>query len=179
MDRYNERLVYGKPEGKTYIRLFLVSFLMLSSFFLMLTVSSLFLFIVVLSIYLLFRTLDWMNLEYEYTLTNGDIQIAKIAAAKKRKEVMTINLSDMKSLENKSSGKVMNDLTRTANFEIFDFTEQVKTEEYYALYVKTTKNDRIIILDLDENCLEHLKLYMKSKYNATYVKKEEKKEEEA
>ena len=48
MDRYNERLVYGKTEGKTYTRLFLVSLLMLASFFLMFTISSLFLFIAVL-----------------------------------------------------------------------------------------------------------------------------------
>ncbi len=179
MDRYNERLVYGKTEGKTYTRLFLVSLLMLASFFLMFTISSLFLFIAVLSVWLLFKTLDWTNLEYEYTITNGDIQIAKIASAKKRKEIMTITLADMKSLENKSSDKVKNDLTRTAQFEVLDFTEQVKTEEYYALYVKTNKNDRIVILDLDENCLEHLKLYLKSKYNVKYVKKaEDKKEEE-
>ncbi|MBR6345321.1 MAG: hypothetical protein IKR70_06270, partial [Lachnospiraceae bacterium] len=156
-------------EPKTYFKLFLVSLLMMASFFAMLTISSFFLFIAVLSIFLLFRVLDWTRLEYEYTLTNGDIQIAKIAAAKKRKEVMTINLSDMKSLENKSSGKVQNDLRRTGNFEIFDFTEQVKGAEYYALYVKTTKNDRIVILDLDENSLEHMKLFMKSKFNAKII----------
>ena len=84
MDKYNERLVYGKTEPKTYFKLFLVSLLMMASFFAMLTISSFFLFIAVLSIFLLFRVLDWTRLEYEYTLTNGDIQIAKIAAAKKK-----------------------------------------------------------------------------------------------
>lgn len=173
MDRYNERLVYGKTEGKTYLKLFLVSLLMLASFFLMLTVSSFFLFMVVLSIFLLFNTMDWTRLEYEYTLTNGDIQIAKIAAAKKRKEVMTINLSDMKSLESLKSDKVKNDISRAVDYDIFDFTEQVKGEEYYALYAKTTKKDRIVILDLDENCLEHLKLFMKSKFNVKIIPKKE------
>ena len=169
MDRYNERLVYGRTEGKTYVRLFLVSFFMLVSFFCMMTISTLFLFLVPISIFLLFRVLDWTRLEYEYTLTNGDMQIAKIAAAKKRKEIMTINLSDMKSLENASSDKVQNDLKRTGTYEILDFTEQVKDEEYYALYVKTTRNDRIVILDLDETSLEHMKLFMKSKFNAKII----------
>ncbi len=169
MDRYNERLVYGKTEGKTYFKLFLVSLFMFSSFFCMMTISTIFLFLVPISIFLLFRVLDWTRLEYEYTLTNGDMQIAKIAAAKKRKEIMTINLSDMKSLENVSSGKVQNDLKRTGTYDVFDFTEQVKGEEYYALYVKTTKNDRIVILDLDETSLEHMKIFMKSKFNAKII----------
>ncbi|HCA21994.1 MAG TPA: hypothetical protein DEO87_06425, partial [Lachnospiraceae bacterium] len=65
--------------------------------------------------------------------------------------------------------KVQNDLKRTGTFDVFDFTEQVKGEEYYALYVKTTRNDRIVILDLDETSLEHMKLFMKSKFNAKIV----------
>ena len=173
MDRYNERLVYGKTESKTYVKLFLAALFALASIFCMMTISSFFLVLVAISIYLLTLVLDWTHLEYEYTITNGDIQIAKIASAKKRKEIMTINQTDMKSLENVSNDKVKNDLSRGVNFEIFDFTEGVKDEEYYALYVKTNKNDRIVILDLDENCLEHLKLYMKSKFNAKYIKKEE------
>ncbi|SEG24462.1 hypothetical protein SAMN04487934_1126 [Eubacterium ruminantium] len=179
MDRYNERLVYGKPEGKTKVKLAIGMLIMAASFAVMMTITMLAFIIFVIAVVFFMKTFDWMNLEYEYTLTNGDIQIAKIAAAKTRKEVMTISLKDIKLLDSTFNDRVKNDIDRHEKLEILDFTEQVKDEEYYAVYVNSTGNglDKLVILDLDENCLEHMKYYLKSKFAIKEIKKTEKAEQ--
>ena len=81
MDRYNERLVYGKPEPKTKVKLGIAMFIIAASFAVMMAITMLAFIVFVIAVVFFMKTMDWMNLEYEYTLTNGDIQISKIAAA--------------------------------------------------------------------------------------------------
>ncbi|MCR5368308.1 MULTISPECIES: DUF6106 family protein [Eubacterium] len=177
MDRYNERLVYGKPEPATKFKLFIAVLFIIGSFVLMMKISMLFFILFVLGGLFFIKTLEWMNLEYEYTLVNGDIQIAKIASAKKRKELMHIDVEDIKNLDSIFSDKVKNDLSRREKVDVYDFTEQVEGEEYYAVYVKTTGNDLLLVLDLDENCLEHMKIFLKSKFSVKNIKKTKKEDE--
>ena len=174
MDRYNARLVYGNPEPKTKVKLGIAMFIIAASFAVMMAITMLAFIVFVIAVVFFMKTMDWMNLEYEYTLTNGDIQISKIAAAKTRKEVMTINLKDIKLLNSTFDERVKNDLDRREKLEVLDFTEQVKDVEYYAVYVNSTGNgyDKLVVLDLDENCLEHMKVYLKSKFAVKNYKKE-------
>jgi hypothetical protein len=76
----NERVVQAKAEGSTYLAIAGCILLILLGVFLMFTISAYGLVISVIGGYLIAHFKEGFNLEYEYTLTNGDIDIAKIFA---------------------------------------------------------------------------------------------------
>ena len=148
MDRYNERLIDAKCGMGSILAL---------SFSIALTVASLAL--VVLSpplgvlllaggIALIFFTKDGLRIEYEFIITNGDIEIAKILSKKRRKAIGMIEASSINRMARADDERVAN---------------KKPGEHVAAIFTGEGDNQKIFLLDLDEKCVDHLNQVLKTK----------------
>lgn len=164
MDKYNERLVKGKAAAAD--RLWVVGsvLLILVGIFIFLMVNISFgVLVVAAGIFATSVTIGNLSIEYEYTLTNGDIDIAKIIAMKKRKAIRSIKVGDILCMDRSDSNKVTHDMTENPNVIVRNYTSGKQDEVYYAVYTSEDSRNIIYLFDFDEKCVEHLKFYLKTK----------------
>ncbi|MBR4627161.1 MAG: hypothetical protein IKO47_05605 [Ruminococcus sp.] len=65
--------------------------------------------------------------EYEYTFTNGDLDIAKIIAKKKRTELLSVSVRSFTSF-----GKYSDDIEESEDMTVIFVTDNIASHEYYA-----------------------------------------------
>ncbi len=97
MDSYNEYIVKKKKDIKDYliwaaacIGAFLCCFIVLSIEIISTYIVILF-WLVVGIIYAAYRVITSRNIEYEYAVTNGELDIDRITNKKRRKHILTID----------------------------------------------------------------------------------------
>ena len=110
-------------------------------------------------IYMLVMAIKNMKVEFEYTLTDGEIDIAKINDKSRRKDIKNIRKDDVTLIKKADSDKVKNDLSLKKE-KIVYFVKEV-TDTCYAIYTSINDKKEILVLDLDEGCVEHLKAMYK------------------
>ncbi len=170
MDRYNERLVRGKPGKEAGIVFGIGILLILSAAGLVvagLVVRAVIalgsLPALVLGIYVIVYSRQLFQVEFEYLIVNGDIEVSKIIAKKRRKVVREIRAEDIVRAAPLSNDSVRNEIERDARKKVFDYTAG-EDGGYYAIFEHTQREDCIYLLDLDEGCRQHLKEVLKSKF---------------
>ena len=97
MDFFTEQIVKKKKVALDYVKLVLL--LILAGLIMMCTLSfvmiptfgNIIFFIGAAMIYIIYRLITGLNLEYEYSFTNGSLDVDKIIAARKRKHIATLN----------------------------------------------------------------------------------------
>lgn len=102
MDVYFEYLVKRKNNSQTQLYRILVICASVFLFILLVDLGIkfplfllLFLLLAVLSIYGARFILGYFNLEFEYIITNGDMDVDKVIAKKKRKRLLTVNFRNI------------------------------------------------------------------------------------
>jgi len=173
MDRYSERLVKGRAGSNAYLLTalsILVILLGIASFLFVDAGGGLFLLVLGVTGIVLVR--DLYNIEYEYIITNGDIDIAKIIAKKSRKLVKSIPAGDILSIESLDNPRVKNDLEVKKDIVIRDYTEKAKNGSYYVVQAK--EKDKVVfnIMDLDEKSVDNIRYALKHKISGAPVRLE-------
>ncbi len=163
MDKFNEKLVEGKPGALDLLMAF-GSFLVIFVGVVCSIKFSWGVFIIALGIFGAFAFRGSQKIEWEYSLVNGDTEISKIIDKKNRKTVRSIALSDITAFDKATSDKAKNDLSLKQQVTIDDYTgKNSKPEDCYVLYSNLNGKNHITILELDEKCVEHYKFYLKQK----------------
>lgn len=163
-DRMNERVVKAKAEGSSYLAIAGCILLILAGIFLMLTISAYGLVVSVIGGYLIAHFKEGFSLEYEYTLTNGDIDIAKIFAKNRRKDVRSISADSITYVNYADSDRVKNDLDiKRGKATIRDYSGKADDGKNVAVYSSEGDKESIDIINLDERCINHLREVLKSK----------------
>lgn len=164
MDKYNERLVKGKPDAKDLALVIASALVVLVGIYLIIFVTFSFgVLVLALGVFCVGSTFGNLSVEYEYTLTNGDIDIAKIIAMKKRKTIGSIKLGDILCMDKADSNKVTHDIQEGADTILRNYTQNDPEASYYAIYTGENNKKIISIFDFDEKCVEHMKFYLKTK----------------
>jgi len=98
MDTYSEQLVKKTPtssDGMKKIAVFGCGIALTAILvFLAFSVTTFILFAVALVIYGIYWLLTGMNIEYEYIVTNGSIDIDKIISQRKRVTLLSVDVKD-------------------------------------------------------------------------------------
>ena len=184
-DKYNERLVKGRPAGKDYLYIVLSIIGIIASLVLTLTISTLFMFLMAIMIYLTIVFFRNLKVEYEYIITAGTIDVAKITNASKRKEICSVDPEKITLMTLVSEDKVKNDLDIKRDLEVLDFTDGGWTQEptaetkmnitpsdaselsensiYVAVYDDDNGKKRLMVFDFNASCIEHMKMYLKQR----------------
>lgn len=164
MDKYNERLVKGKPSGKDYLLIAISVLVILFGLFVIVTISiSTGILVLAIGIFAISMTVGNLSVEFEYTLTNGDIDIAKIISMKKRKALGEVKLGDIICMDIADSNKVTHDIKENPNVVIRNYTANDPDGTYYAVYTSENGKEVISLFDFDEKCVSHMKFYLKTK----------------
>lgn len=175
MDRYNERLVPGRPGSEARlvfgvgIVLILAAVGLVAAGFAVKPIIALgSLPAVVLGVYIIIYSRQLFQVEFEYLLVNGDIEVSKIIAKKRRKVVREIRVEDITRMAPLSNDRVKNDISRVEKRQVFDYTAGTETAEesgaYYVVVEKVKNVESFYILDLNDDCRQHMKEVLKSRF---------------
>ncbi len=110
------------------------------------------------AIYGMWFLLTSFNVEYEYILTNGEIDIDKIVAKRKRKRLITVNCRNFLEF-----GKYnpQNHAGQTYNSTILACTSIDAPNTYYAVTDHKKYGKCLLVFNPNEKIVEHAKQFMK------------------
>ncbi len=162
MDRYSERLIKTKASAGSILGLSFVIALTAASLVLVLLSPPLGVLLVCGGIALIVFLKDGLKVEYEFIITNGDIDIAKIYGAKRRKQVASIEVDNMSKMTSADDEHTMNDIS-IGKYNVYKYLGKGDGDKVVAIYVGEGDNQKIYLLDLDEKCVEHLNQVLKTK----------------
>ena len=166
MDAYTEQIIKHK---KTY-RDFLIKLAMIMSIFAVLSlglilgiyVNFYFMFIGVscatYDIYLCHRVITGLDVEYEYQVTNNNLQIDKIMSKRRRKSILSIDIKKIEGFDKISDNRL--------NADRCDKVMQLGTYDddpsQYRFIVQTNKYGKIMVVFApNQKVLNAIKLHLK------------------
>lgn len=107
-------------------------------------------------IYLAYRLITKRSIEFEYIVTNGDIDIDLIEFRRKRKRVFSANCKDFELLA-KASGEAFEKSYSSVPKKLMAASSLKATNAWY--FIATYKNERhIVVFEPDERMLGNFKL---------------------
>ena len=165
MDKYTERLVKGRVGSDAFLVIGIGAVLAVGGLTLTLLVTTFGLFILALGIYVIVQGTQRFQVEFEYLILNGDIDVAKIIAKKSRKNIRSIAAEDIQYMASLSNEYAKNDLQIKKMLKIMDFTEKrPDADNYYVIFENKAGKESAYILDLDEKSVELMKEALKLKF---------------
>ncbi len=117
MDTYSEQLVIKRRTGSDKLKAVLISAgaVILASFVMFLAIALKFFSLVIPVVLILFGAIWYLgnlNIEYEYIITNNEMDVDKIIGRRKRKRMITLDLSKAEDFDKyPSNAKVEADVT--------------------------------------------------------------------
>ena len=90
--------------------------------------------------------------EYEYTFTNGELDVDKIIAKKKRREMLSTNIRQFTDF-----GKYDDGMEESDDMTVIMATDNIASHEYYADFTDETVGSARLIFAPDERMLENIK----------------------
>ena len=159
MDTFAEQLVVKPMTPQDQLKktgLILVTVVLcLGLTYLSLTFMPLILLVVCAVAYGAYFLITGMNVEYEYSVTNGELDVDKIIAKRKRKHMLTVKISDFETLGLESEAKFDNTVT---TFLVGDGDE----EHYYAADFQHESLGRVrLVFSPNERVLEAIRSSLK------------------
>lgn len=163
MDNFSEQLVKKEPTGADKLKNtsyliggILVTVILAVSGFIMLgrgIITFLLLIAAAAAGYGTFFLFRSTKIEYEYTFTNGDLDIDKIIAQTKRKEMLTIQVGKFTAF-----GKYDDNAPdETSDMTVIMATDNIASHEYYADFPHDEYGSTRLIFAPDERMLDNIK----------------------
>ncbi len=102
------------------------------------------------------------NVEYEYTFTDGSVEIAAVYNASKRKEVFSFEMNNVTMIVPMGSKRIEHEKFSKKR----DYSSKTRNDKIYCFIVETDKEKQLVMLEPDERALAHIKTYGRNKmYN--------------
>ena len=103
-----------------------------------------------------------LNVEYEYTVLNHDIDVDAIYSRAKRKRQLSFDFQKAEIIAPASSPRVASRKPE----KTYDFSSGEKNQKTYAIYMNIDQKNVCILIDGDPGLLNHIRPWMGSKmYN--------------
>lgn len=158
-DSYIEQAIKAKPGREYYIKIMIPLFVAIIGAISVMFIGVLGILIFVIGICLFMNLSAKRQLEYEYTLTNGSIDIAAIYNASKRKELMNFELEQVTMIVPKDSKRI-----ETEQFaKKRDYTSRRGKGQVISMVVEYNGSRELVSIEPDERTLEHIRNYARNK----------------
>lgn len=157
MDGFAEYAVKAKTEKSFYVKMVLAIWVTFLGIPLLFFVGGIGLIVSVVGICLIVYFWGLRNVEYEYTFTNGSVEIAAIYGSSKRKERMKFELEQVKQIVPSDSLR----LGQNNYSKRHDFTSG--KQKGVTFVVEINGQQELVTLELNERCMKHLKQFAKDK----------------
>jgi len=99
--------------------------------------------------------------EYEYTFTNGELDVDKIIAKKKRHEMLSTNIRQFTDF-----GKYDDGMDETDDMTVIMATDNVAEHEYYADFNDETVGKARLVFVPDDRMLENIRKFLPARLRA-------------
>lgn len=158
-DSYVEQALKAKPRGNYYGKLALAVIITLFGAGSVLFAGLIGLVIMIIGIALFSVFVGEKNLEYEYILTNGSVEIAAIYNGSKRKELMCFELDQVTMIVPKNSQRI-----ETEKFaKKRDYSSHIGDGQVIAIVLELNNRRELVEMEPDERTLAHIKAYARMK----------------
>ncbi len=154
-----EMAIKSKVTADYYLKIIGCILLTLVGFVSMLFIGGLSLLLVVGGIYLLTIVIPEKDIEYEYTLTDGSIEIAAIYNASRRKELFAFDLEKVSMIVPKNSLRISNE----SFIKKRDYSSKTDNENILSFVVETDKGKQLVVLEPNEVAMDHIKMHARNK----------------
>lgn len=175
MDAYLEQIVKHRKGYKD----FMIKVAMIMSIFAVLAIGVIvgvmfnYYFIVIgfflslFDIYLCWYVVTSRDVEYEYTVTNNNLQIDKIMSKRRRKEVLSIDIKKIEGFDKLSEGRLKdNHCDKVLQLGTYD-----DDESQYRFIVQTNKYGKIMVVFApNSKILDAIKLHLKPEVKIQLIK---------
>ena len=111
--------------------------------------------------YLAYLLITMRNIEFEYAVTNGDLDIDKITDQKKRKSVFNANCKDFEVVARIESDKYTNEIKECKNIK--DFTSHAKNSEIWFIYMRQEKSPVVVFFEPTTQMIDNFFTFNPSK----------------
>lgn len=151
MDIFMEKLIRRKRTPRDYLIVATVIYISLGINFIALMVPLIRVFTVALAVYSIYFTIKRTYVEYEYSLTNNELEIDKIVAKKNRSRLFTANCKDFEMFGRTDHSKY-NDV-KTIEKKIIAIVSKESKNIYFAvLQFEGTRT--LLLFEPDERMVE-------------------------
>ena len=164
MDSFLEKIVVKKKTAKDYLIMAGVIFGGMVLFFVIQLVpflSSFFLIITAAIVYLIYQVVIARNVEFEYIVTNGDLDIDKIIARKRRKRIFSANCKDFDIVAKLKGG--YNDRRISDINKRIEAVSSIDSDDVYLITLVYKGEKTAVLFEPDERMLKTFKFYIPRK----------------
>ncbi|MCM1473769.1 MAG: DUF6106 family protein, partial [Muribaculaceae bacterium] len=102
-----------------------------------------------------FNTMQSSYVEYEYAFTNGELDIDKIIAKKKRKALISTDVTKFTAF-----GKYTDDIEEPENMTVVISSDNIASHEYYADFQHEDYGLTRLVFAPNEKILDNIKRYL-------------------
>ncbi len=111
--------------------------------------------------YLTYRFISARNIEYEYIVTNGDLDIDKIISKRKRKRIFSASCKEFEILAKVSSNSFSQSVQSIKNR--IDATSSINSPDAYFATLSYKGEKTLVIFEPDERMLNNFKVFIPRK----------------
>jgi len=158
-DAYVEQSVKAKPGIGYFFKIF-ISFALILMGIPFILVGGLGIIPVAIGIGLFMHFSGDSKMEYEYTLTNGSVEIAAIYNASRRKEIMQFDLENVTMVVPKDSNRInpQEKFSKTCSF-----VSKTGEGQQISLVLEENGRKKLVTIEPNEKSMEHIKMFAKNK----------------
>lgn len=156
---FYEMAIKSKPMTDYYLKVALGFMVILAGILLFPFISGISFLIVVVGVWILYAFGKDCRVEYEYTFTDNEVEIAAVLNAMKRKELFSFGMDKVTMIVPKNSQRIENEQIK----KIRDYSSKREDAEVICMVLDTGNGKQMVILEPDERALAHIKTYAKNK----------------
>lgn len=176
MDVFVEHMVKRKKTAIDYIKVLAV---LIGGLFLVLVVpfisvavpsmSSLSLIIVVLIVYLMYKLVTSINIEYEYILTNSEMDVDKIVNLRTRKKITEVNFHKIECFGKVSSGEYNQYLRNNTIKKIIACRDIKDAENCFVVFESEKDGKTMLVFSPSEKMIKSISMINPQKCIVRYI----------
>ena len=162
MDMFIEKIVKKRKSAVDILLILLiVGGTIVISYLLMLLIPQFSMILIIALFYLAYILISKLNIEYEYALTNGDLDIDIIINQKKRKRLLSVNCKDFDIVAKVNSSQYTRDIKECKNIK--DYTSRSKNAEVWFISMRKDGQPTVILFEPLEKMIENFAVYIPRK----------------
>lgn len=158
-DSYIEQVIKARPGKDYYSRMSAPLIVAVIGAISVLFIGILGVFIFAIGIYLFMSNAGKGQMEYEYILTNGSVEIAAIYNANKRKEMTSFELEQVTMIVPQGSERIATEKFAKKR----DYSSRTGKGQVISLVVEANGRREMVSIEPDERTMAHIKSYARNK----------------
>ncbi len=165
MDVFLEQMIKRKKTVWDFIKILLCMvcvlgiFLLLPAFLMIPGIGTVLFAICVIAIYLIYRMVCGINLEYEYTFTNGSMDVDKIINAKQRKSMLEINIRKIEIAGDRKNPAFASYLEKRSVKKVYACTHRNAEDLSFVVFQDKDGKEKMLLFNPNEELREAIRRF--------------------